>query len=213
MKSTKPGFSTLNDLLGRIERLFLSIIIGLLPSLALALAGWWISIPFVKEDQIVYYALGGLLAGVMVDLLFLRPWTRKALIASIIWPAAVYLLYSLGVFGFFMGVPAFNLLLGLVWGYYVGMRLRSRHAEKPEIERAARQSGLFTAAVLALACLAALLIAGLDPWLEANIQGMFGLAKPLGRSMILGLSAVAGLALVALEYLLTRVAVKFSAFQ
>lgn len=213
MKSTKSGFSTLNDLLGRIERLFLSVMIGLLPPLVLVLAGWWISLPFVKEEQIIYYALGGLSAGVLVDLLFLRLWTRKALTASIFWPTAVYLLYSIGVFGFFMGVPAFNLLLGLVWGYYVGMRLRSRHAEKPEIERAARQSGLFTAAVLALVCLAALVIAGLDPWLEANIQGMFGLAKPLSRSMILGLSGLAGLVLVAGEYLLTRAAVKFSAFQ
>jgi hypothetical protein len=213
MKSTKSGFSTLSDLLGRIERLFLSVIIGLLPPLVLGLAGWWISIPFVKEEQIVYYALGGLFAGILMDLLFLRHWTRKALTASISWPAAVFMIYSISVFGFFMGVPAFNLLLGPVWGYYMGMRLRAKHAEKPDMERTARQSGAFTAGVLALACLAALLIAGLDPSLEANIQGMFGLAKPLGRSMILGLSGLAGLVLVALEYLLTRAAVKFSSFQ
>jgi hypothetical protein len=177
------------------------------------LAGWWFSIPFVKEEQIIYYAVGGLFAGVLVDLLFLRRWTRVALTSSIIWPAVVYLLYSLGVFGFFMGVPAFNLLLGPVWGYFMGMRVRARNAGKSEVENAARQSGLFTAAVLALACLAALVIAGLDPSLEANIQGMFGLAKPLSRSMILGLSSLAGLGLVALEYQLTRAAVKFSAFQ
>jgi len=213
MKSTKPGFSTLNDLLGRIERLFLSVLIGLLPLSVLGLAGWWISIPFVKEEQIVYYALAGLFAGILVDLVFLRRWTRKALTSSIIWPAAVYLLYSVGVFGFFMGVPAFNLLLGPVWGYFMGMRLRAKHADKTEMERTARQSGFFTASVFALACVAALVLAWLDPSLEANIQGMFGLATPLGRSMILGLSAVAGLALIALEYLLTSVAVKFSAFQ
>jgi len=68
-----------------------------------------------------------------------------------------------------MGVPAFNLLLGPVWGYYVGMRLRAKHAEKAETIKTARQSGAFTAGVLALACLAALSIAGLDPSLEANI--------------------------------------------
>jgi len=98
MKSTKSGFSTLSDLLGRIERLFLSVIIGLLPPLVLGLAGWWISIPFVKEEQIVYYALGGLFAGILVDLLFLRHWTRKALTASISWPAAVFMIYSISVF-------------------------------------------------------------------------------------------------------------------
>ena len=214
MKSTnnKSGFTTLNDLLARIERLFLTVIIGLIFPLLLGLAGWWSSISFVSEDRILFYAMGGFIAGIIVDSLFLRRWTRKALNASILWPGAAYLIYSVGIFGFFMGVPVFNLLLGPVWGYYSGMRLRAANADKPAVVKAAQEAAIFTAGVLALACIASLVIAFLDPSLEANIQGMFGLAKPLEKAFILGLSVVGGGVLVLIDYLLTRSVVKFASF-
>jgi hypothetical protein len=211
-KKYKSGYTTLNDLLARIERLFLSVIIGLILPVLLGLAGWWGSIPFVNEDRILFYAMGGFLAGVTLDLVFLSRWTRKAYNASILWPGAVYLFYSVGVFGFFMGVPVFNLLLGPIWGYYMGMRLRAANAEKPAVAKAAHRSALFTSGVFALACIAAFVIAFLDPSLVANIQGMFGLAEPLDRSLILSLSVVGGAVLVLVEYLLTRAAVKFASF-
>jgi hypothetical protein len=208
----KSGYTTLNALLARIERLFLTVIIGLIFPILFGLLGWWGSIPLVSEDRIPLYAMGGVLAGVMLDLLFLRRWVLKALSASILWPGAAYLFYSVGVFGFFMGVPVFNLLLGPVWGYFMGMRLRSANADKPAVAKAAHRSALFTSGVLALACLTSLVIAFLDPSLEANIQGMFGLTETLERPLILGLSAIGGVALVLIEFLLTRAAVKFARF-
>lgn len=208
----KSEFTTLNALLARIERLFLTVVIGLIFPILLGLAGWWGSIPFVSEDRIILFAMGGALAGVLIDLLFLRRWTSKALSASILWPGAAYLFYSMGVFGFFMGVPMFNLLLGPVWGYFMGMRLRAENAAEAVVVKSAHQSAIFTSAVLALACLASWVIAFLDPSLEANIQGMFGLSEPLSRSVILGLSALGGIVLVVLEYFLTRAAVKFAKF-
>lgn len=215
MKSTKnkTGFTTLNDLLARIERLFLTVIIGLIFPILFGLVGWWGSIPFVSVERIPLYALGGVLVGVMVNLLFLHRWVRMALIASILWPGSAYLFYSVGVFGFFMGVPVFSLLLGPVWGYYMGMRLRAEGANKLAVAKSARRSAIFTSGILALACVAALVIAYLDPSLEANIQGMFGLAEPLEKASILSMSAVGGVGLVLIEYLLTRAAVKFARFQ
>ncbi|MBM3138186.1 MAG: hypothetical protein FJZ98_08370 [Chloroflexi bacterium] len=214
MKSSKrkPGYTTLNALLDRIEKLFLTVIIGLIFPILLGLTGWWGSIPFVSEDRIVLFAMGGVLAGVMVDLLYLRQWTRKALKMSILWPGVAYLFYSVGIIGFFMGVPLFNLLLGPVWGYYMGMRLRAENAAETDVVKAAHRSALFTSAVLALARIASLVIAFLDPSLEANIQGMFRLSEPMVRSMILGVSAIGGIVLVVVEYFLTRAAVKFANF-
>jgi len=214
MKNPKnrSGYTTLNALLARIERLFLTVIIGLIFPILFGLLGWWGSIPFVSEDRIPLFAMGGVLAGVILDLIFLRRWVRKALSASILWPGTAYLFYSMGVFGFFMGVPVFNLLLGLVWGYFMGMRLRSNNADKSAVAKAAHRSAIFTSGVLALACLASLVIASLDPSLEANIQGMFSLSEPLDRSLILGGSAIGGILLIAVEYFLTRAAVKFARF-
>lgn len=214
MKKTKyrSGYTTLNDLLARIERIFLTVIIGLISPILLGLAGWWGSIPFVSEDHILLYAMGGFIAGIIVDSFFLRRWTRNALNTPILWPGAFYLFFSIGVFGLFMGVPIFNLLLGPVWGYYMGMRLRAANADKPAVLTAAHRSAIFTSGVLMIACIASLVIAFLDPSLEANIQGMFGLTEPLERPLILGLSAIGGVAMVLVEYLMTRAAVKFASF-
>ncbi len=212
MKNKKPSYKTLDELLVRMERLFLSVVIGLVLPIALGLAGWWGSIPFVPENLILYFALGGVLVGILLDLIFLRRWTSSALSVSMGWPVAVFLFYSVCVFGFFMGVPILNFALGAIWGYYIGMRLRAGKLGKPAIQERARKSGVFASIVMAVACAAAMTIAFLDPYLEANIQGMFNLAQPIGRPLILALSAFGGVILVVLEYVITRKVVKFASF-
>ena len=205
-------YSTLNSMLAGMERLFLMIITGLVFPILLGLAGWWSSLPFVPESSIIYFALGGFMLGVLVDMVFLRFWTRNALRLPLIWPMVVYLFYSVGMLGFFMGVPAFNVVMGPVGGYYMGMRLRAKNSDKDEVEKTARQAGFFAALILAVACTASLVIAWLDPSLEANISGMFALAQPLSKTTILAISGAAGIGLVVLEYAITRAAVKFARF-
>jgi len=212
MTEKSKKYATLNLMLAGIERLFLSIVIGLVFPILLGLAGWWGSLPFVPENSIAYFALGGCLLGVIIDVVFLRFWVRNALHVPLIWPVLIYLVYSVGMFGFFMGVPAFNVIMGPLGGYYLGMHLRAASAQRLEVYRKADQAGLFTALVLAAACAASLVIAGRDAYLEANINGMFALVNPLSRSAILWLSTAAGVSLVLLEYFLTRAAVKFARF-
>jgi hypothetical protein len=212
MSGKNKSYSTLNSMLAGIEGLFLAVVIGLVFPILLGLAGWWVSIPFAPESSIFYYALGGFLLGVLVDMIFLRSWTRNALRMPLIWPVLVYLFYSAGLFGFFMGVPAFNVVLGLVGGYYMGMRLRANNAQKEETDRTTHRTGLFTASVLGLACAVSWLIAFQDAFLEANISGMFALAEPISKSTILALAAAAGMGLIVLEYTITRAAVKFARF-
>ncbi len=211
MKTNTPRrYRTLGGMLAGAEALFLATVIGLVPPIVGLLAGWWGSLPFVHEASIKYFALGGLLLGLLVDLLVLRRWVRRALDCSPIWPALLYLFYSVGMFGFFMGVPAFNLLLGLPGGYYAGMRLRHHGAGRAAAQHGARLAGWAAAGVLAVACLASWLLAYLDASLAANIQGMFGLGTAISRESILAASALGGIALVVLEYLLTRAVALFA---
>ena len=212
MANKNKKYSTLNTMLAGIERIFLSVVIGFVFPILLGLAGWWGSIPFVPEKTILYFALGGFMLGVLVDMVFLRYWMRNALRIPLFWLALVYLFYSVAMFGFFMGVPAFNVVMGPVGGYYMGMRLRANGAQKDEVERTAKRTGFFTAFVLMVACAAAIVLASLDSSLEANISGMFALAKPISKTIILALSAVAGIGLVVLEYAITRASVKFARF-
>ena len=212
MPGKTKKYATLNSMLAGIERLFLMVVIGFMFPILFGLAGWWGSLPFVPEKSIIFFALGGFMLGVLLDMVFLRYWTRNALRLPLVWPALVYMFYSAGMLGFFMGVPAFNVVMGPVGGYYMGMRLRANNSQKDEVERTAKQTGLFAALILAVACAAAMVIAFLDPSLEANISGMFALAEPISKPTILIISALAGTGLVALEYAITRAAVKFARF-
>ena len=212
MPGKTKKYSTLNSMLAGMERLFLMVMIGLVFPILLGLVGWWGSLPFVPERTIAYFALGGFMLGVLVDLVFLRYWTRNALRKPLIWPIMVYIFYSAGMLGFFMGVPAFNAVMGPIGGYYMGMRLRAKNSDKDAVEKTARQTGFFAALIFAAACAASLVIAWLDPSLEANISGMFALSEPISKSAILMLSGAACAGLVVLEYAVTRAVVKFARF-
>ena len=203
---------TVANLLDGVERLFLNIIIGLVAPLFFMLLGWWGSIPFVNEESIKFFALGGLLLGILLDMLFLRRWVRKACSMPRLWFVLVYLFYSTSLFSFFMGVPVFNLVMGLVGGYYVGLCLRYTRKDKAEVENRANQTAVFAAIVLAVFCMASLILASLDHSLAANIQGLFGLSQEVSRETILTVSGIGGLVMIALEYFLTRAMVKFACF-
>jgi hypothetical protein len=206
------GFSTLDSILARIEQLFLTVVIGLVPPILFGLAGWRAGRLFASEQSIQYFVLGGFLLGVLLDLLFLRRLARRALRGPLLVPILIYLLYSVGLFVFFTGIPVINAALGPVGGYLMGIRLRVNKAQQPVVEKTAQHTGLFTTGVLALACAAALAIAARDTSLETYINGLLALAKPFSRTAILALLTGGTVLLAALEYLITRAAVKFARF-
>jgi hypothetical protein len=212
MAKKNSGVHTIDQILNGVERLFLQIIIGLVAPVLFLLIGWWGSIPFVPEESIKYFALGGLLTGLFIDILFLRRWVRKAYTLPVAWFVLIYLFYSVCLLGFFMGVPLLNLVMGPLGGYYVGLCLRHQNQDKEAVNRSAKRTALFAAAVMAVICAASWTIAYLDTSLAANIQGLFHLEHTLERGTILGLAIPAGIVLVGLEYLLARGFVKFARF-
>ncbi len=212
MAKKKMEIRTVDKLLAGVERLFLQVVIGLVPPIFLLLAGWWGSLFFIPERSVKFFALGGLLLGLFLDILFMRRWLRKAYTLPVGWFVVIYLFYSAGLFGFFMGVPVFHVILGVVGGYYVGICLRFAQKDKAEVENAARRTAFFAAGVLAVVCIASWVIAYRDPSTAANINGMFHLSKAISRENILLFSAFAGAGLVVIEYFLTRATVKFARF-
>lgn len=207
-----PKVNSVDNLLAGTERLFLLLLIGLVPVIFFFLLGWWGSLAITTEENVKFFAMGGLMVGALVDILFLRRWVRKAYSLPLVPFVLVYLFYNVCLLGFFMGVPVVNLLMGLIGGYYVGLCLRYAKMDKAAVARSAHRTALFTAGVMALVCLASWLIASRDPSLAANIQGMFNLGPDFSRQRILAYSVAGGLGLVALEYVMTRWMVKFARF-
>lgn len=195
-----------------LEKILLSVVLGGVSPIGFLLCGWWGTYLLGPEDLIPFFALVGLGLGLLVDLLFLRRWIESAYRFHPIVLVAIYLFYSVGMFGFFMGVPVFNTIWGPLAGFYTGRRLKLQNSNpgKTTIHRVS----LFTAFVLAVACLASLLLAASETTLAANINGMLvdmlGLKISFNNQTILLLSLIAGTVLVILEYYLTRAAARFA---
>jgi hypothetical protein len=212
MAKENQKFNSVDSLLAGTERLFLLLIIGLLPVVVPFLLGWWGSLAITSEENVKYFALGGLMLGILIDILFLRRWVRKAYSLPVGWFVVFYLIYAAFLFGFLMGMPLLHLFLGLIGGYYVGLCLRYANKDKAAVDEAARRTALFAAGVMAVVCLASWMVAYLEPTIAANVQGMLNLKQALSRDRILIYSAIGGLGLVVIEYFITRWTVKFARF-
>lgn len=185
----------------KIEIITIGFLFGAVPIISCFLAGWWLSIPFVPESRIFLFALAGFLVGVIIDILFLRTWIQTAYsMKPIVW-MMIYLFYSFGMFGFFMGVPVFNVALALPAGFFIGGWLINNGADSVRMKKAARYSALFTAIVLAFICAASATIALLSSSTVSDLQGMFGLQ--LTHGMIIGIILGGGIFILILQWLLT----------
>jgi hypothetical protein len=187
----------------KIEIATIGVVFGAVPIVICFLAGWWISIPFVPESWIFLCALAGLLVGLVVDLLFLKSWVQHAYsMKPLVW-MMVYLFYSIGMFGFFMGVPVFNVALALPAGFFIGGWLAHSGADFTRVKKVARHSAVFTACVLALVCIASATIALTSSSTAFDLGGMFRLPFQITPAMIIAIIAGGGIAILILQWWLT----------
>jgi hypothetical protein len=194
----------------KIEIVAIGLIYGAIPIIAGSLAGWWLIIPYVPERLIFAGLLAGFFVGILVDVLFLRRWIRRAYsMRPIVW-GGIYLFYSVGLFGMFMGVPIFNVGLALPAGCFVGAYLANRAAQPPEVKAAARRSSLVTTGILALICVASASIALIDPYTAGSLEGMLGLPFHVTTLMIVGLILIGGSFLLVLQWWLTKTSVELT---
>jgi hypothetical protein len=205
--STKTGLVK-----NKHEKILPALLLGAIVPISFFIAGWWGAYLLASESQIPFFMLAGLGMGFVIDLLFLGKWVNMAYQIHPIILIAIYLFYSVGIFGFFMGVPVFNSIMGPLAGFYVGRRLKQEKADPKATNKMIHRTGLFASFVLAVACTASFIMAASEITLAANINGMLrdmlGLNIALDNLTILLLSAFAGIGIVAAEYVLTQAAAK-----
>ena len=185
------------------EKVLFGIILGAIAPILGFLAGWWGALAFMPERLIFFGAIVGLLIGILVDIVCLGRWIRNAYLIHLkIW-MAVYLFYSIGMFGFFMGVPIFNVLLGISAGMFVGSKLARQAADREDVKRMNRNTCIFTTGILAIVCVLSAVVALVDPYTSSNIQGMLGLPFVVTREMLVAIIAIGGIALLLLQWGIT----------
>lgn len=193
-----------------VERWVMAVAIGAIPPVIGLMVGWWGTAAVLPERGVAIAALCGFVLGMIVDALFLRRAMARADDAPFwVW-GAVYIFYSIGAFGFLMGVPVLVALVGLPAGLLLGGRLARQGATGDRVRQAARRASAFTTAVLAIACAASATIALLDPYTAANLEGMLGLPFDVTTPMIVGLIVVGGAALLVMQWILTGTAVRWA---
>ncbi len=157
--------------------------------------------------------LAGFFLGIAADILLLKGLVGRARKLSQVFWGAVFLFYTIGVFGFFMSVPIFNALLAIPAGFVVAATLAAQAPESMEVERAARRTAWFTTGVLLAICIASATIALLSSSTASDLKGMLGLDFDVTQAMILGLILVGGVGLLVFNWALawgsTRLAYRF----
>jgi hypothetical protein len=194
----------------KLERFALGMILAPLVPLALFMGGWWGAYKLLPENWIPFGALFGLLLGLLADVFLLKKLIDRACKLSIAFWVAVFLFYSIGVFGVCMGVPVFNAALAIPAGFVVGGKLASHGADKLQVRRAARHTAWFTTGVLAVICVASAFIALISKSTASDLRGMLGLGFEVTQGMIIGLILAGGAALLAVGWGLTVISVRFS---
>jgi hypothetical protein len=190
----------------RLERIALGLILAPVTPLAGLLGCWWTAYALLPEKWIPLAMLTGLLAGILVDVLLLKKLLDRR--QSWLFWMAVFLFYSIGLFGFFMGVPVIHAALAVPAGFVVGSRLAADNAGRQPARKMAWRTAWFTTGVLAMVCAASACIALADPYTAGNLRGMLGLGFEVTRGMIIGLILVGGTALLAGCWGLTVAAVR-----
>lgn len=189
--------------MNRIDRIIVTIIYGGVMPVFLFLAFWWSTIKIIPEKYIFVFAFSGILLGLVFDALYLKRIMKNIFDMNLIFPLLVFLFYSVCIYGFFMGVPVFNAVMGLIAGRYCALRagyLRQDSEQK-------RKSGVCSAAVssfvLAAFCAASAALAVNHKNTPNEIKHMLGLQFEINWTTIWMIIIIGGALLVVAEYYLT----------
>lgn len=194
----------------KLEKWFLRLAIGAVPPLIGFLAAWWSTYRFFADRQVMLAIVAGLVCGLILDGFFLKKWMEKAWNSRLLIWVGLLVFYSICVFGFFMGVPVFNLFLAIPAGFYMGRRLAHSANADGEKQHAFRQTQIATTVILAGICLASAIIAWRDPTTAANLEGMFRLGFTVTQPMIAGLILIGGTGMLLANWWLSGKTIEFS---
>ena len=191
----------------QIEQFALGFILAPLAPIAGLLAFWWASYTLAPEGWIPYLVLSGLALGILADIYILKRLILRAYRLGTVFWLAVLLFYSVGTFGFFMGVPVFNAALAIPAGFVVGGKLAREAVDTVRLRRVSRRACILTTALMALVCAASATVALLSPSTPSDLRGMLGLGFEVTQTMIWGLILIGGAGLLAVNWVLTGLSV------
>lgn len=197
------------DKMSRFDKLFLKLTIGFIPPVLLFLAFWWGSLVFIKDSTVFKIAGLGFLLGILIDVLFIKRWIQSAYQMHPLLLIMIYLFYTIGMFGFFMGVPIFNVFNGVIAGIFIGRKLKNTASSNANPAAAIKKVSLLSTFIMFFICTASAAIALADPYTAANLEGMFHLNFKITQTILYEIIAIGGLFLITSQYWITKITGKY----
>jgi hypothetical protein len=194
----------------KIERFILGLILAPLAPIAGLLGFWWTSYALLPERWIAFCAISGFALGILADIFILKNLIAGAYHFGMIFWTAIFLFYTVGVFGLFMGMPVFNAALAIPAGFIVGGKLARKTADRLQVRAAALRTSIFTTIILTFICAASAFFALISSSTPSDLRGMLGLGFEVTPVMIWGIILIGGAGLLTVNWLLTGLAVHFT---
>jgi len=191
-----------------LEKIFFVIIFGAVLPITFFLAGWWGTVGLVEENKIFIFAISGLAIGIVLDFFLLKKIISDLYEISNSTLVLVYIFYSICCFGFFMGVPIFNSMLGIPAGYYAAKKCIYLKKETDYAEKYFKQTAFFTSVIITLISIASATIALMDPYTAKGLKDMLNLSFDLTKFRLVTVIILGGSILITFQYFLTRYTTK-----
>lgn len=186
--------------MNKFDRVFGGALLGfIIPILSLCIF-WWSS--YLLGLDVAFWSPMGIVLGVIFDIFFLRKLLTRFYSFSTYALIAIYIAYSIGIFGFFMGVPVFNVVLGVAAGLYVGRKMKMKNQTLDVYNREIKKAGRFSSAVLLFICACSAYIAINDPYTGANLKGMLNLNFEVTHLIIWMIIVIGGISLLLMQHFL-----------
>jgi len=189
--------------MSKVDRFIFTVIYGGVMPVFLFLAFWWSTIKIIPEKYIFIFASSGIILGLIFDALFLKKIMKNIFDANIFLPLLVFIFYSVCIYGFFMGVPVFNAVMGLIAGRYCALRAGYLGQDNEQKRKSGKCSAAVSSFVQAAFCAASAVLAVNHKNTPNEIKHMLGLQFDINRTMVWLIIIIGGTLLVASEYYLT----------
>jgi len=195
--------------MSKLESVILGMFFGFLPVLFCVAAAGFANVVFLEEKGIGYWALGGLCVGLIIDVMFVKSWVKRAYQMNSKILAALSIFYAIGVLGFCMGIPILEFPLGMAAGAYAARKIYHTKTGPEEFERSVKKMSIFAAAVMVIICCLMALWAIAGQMIGARFETplvSFTFTVPVFFAVVL----IGGAVLVLLQYWLTGITAKLT---
>lgn len=191
--------------ISRFDKALSALILGFLPPVILFLAFWWGSLPFLSDNRIIMLlSTIGFTFGIALDFTLLRRHLFSLFKLPFAVLVAIELLYSILIYGFFMGFPVFNSIVGIFGCYILAKRGVVSSAPRDAIFKDEKHIRWVSTGILFLLCICTALLALREDTICAQVRGMLGLPFEVSIGMVWALILFGGASLLLFQNLASR---------